>query len=231
MFLGAYHDLFQCHEFAKQERGFTEASDVLDFPTPGVYVVSALDQDSAYRITGFLLPPGATDKYRNEPLPQAGSFTSSTALLAHSSLNGGGPVLTGGFPFLSDSRFPDSIITIQQQSVSIVFIGNCEQGPPTMRYNKLLRPTQQPDAYVHPALQYSTSDLQLGPRPLQYKGLSDEAFWPQRKQISGQTAAYGWICSQTSLSKMPTDICLLLSNASFKDTQQLAAHADCYGCR
>ncbi|KRZ59560.1 hypothetical protein T02_8797, partial [Trichinella nativa] len=83
-----------------------------------------LDQDSAYRIIGFLLPPGATDKYRNEPLPRAGSFTSSTALFAHSSLNGDGPVLTGGFPFLSDSRFPYSIITIKQQSVSIVFIGN-----------------------------------------------------------------------------------------------------------
>ncbi|KRZ96222.1 hypothetical protein T08_546 [Trichinella sp. T8] len=116
MFLGAHHGLFQCHEFAKQECGFTEASDVLDFPTPGVCVVSALDQDTAYRIIGFLLPPGATDKYRNEPLPRAGSFTSSTALLAHSSLNGDGPVLTGGFPFLSDLRFPDSIITIKQQS-------------------------------------------------------------------------------------------------------------------
>ncbi|KRY15509.1 Serine/threonine-protein kinase RIO3, partial [Trichinella patagoniensis] len=36
--------------------------------------------------------------------------------LGHSSLNGDGPVLTGGFPFLSDSRFPDGIITIKQQS-------------------------------------------------------------------------------------------------------------------
>ncbi|KRX51050.1 hypothetical protein T05_5481 [Trichinella murrelli] len=52
-----------------------------------------------------------------EPLPRAGSFTSSIALLVHSSLNGDGPVLTGGFPFLSDLRFPGGIIIIKQQSV------------------------------------------------------------------------------------------------------------------
>ncbi|KRY53636.1 hypothetical protein T03_3041 [Trichinella britovi] len=36
----------------------------------------------------------------NEPPPRAGSFASSTVLLAHSPLNGNGLVLTGGFPFL-----------------------------------------------------------------------------------------------------------------------------------
>ncbi|KRX72418.1 hypothetical protein T06_12542 [Trichinella sp. T6] len=51
-----------------------------------------------------------------EPLPRAGSFTSSIALLVHSSLNSDGPVLTGGFPFLSDLRFPGGIIIIKQQS-------------------------------------------------------------------------------------------------------------------
>ncbi|XP_003367347.1 conserved hypothetical protein [Trichinella spiralis] len=90
----------------------------------------------------MILDPSAHFGVRvcNEPLPRAGSWTSSTALLVHSSLNGDRPVLTGGFPFLSYSRFLDGIITIKQQSVSIVFIGDCQQGPPTMRYSKLFRP-------------------------------------------------------------------------------------------
>ncbi|KRX77102.1 hypothetical protein T06_15051 [Trichinella sp. T6] len=134
---------------------------------------SALDQDSAYRIIGFLLPPGATDKYRKEPLPRAGSFTSSTALFAPSSLNGDGPVLTSGFPFLSDSCFPYSIITIKQQSVRIVFTGNCEQGPATMRYSKILRPTQQYDAYVHP----NTTVLYLFLAPAKANKLPNCRIW------------------------------------------------------
>ncbi|KRX25725.1 hypothetical protein T07_516 [Trichinella nelsoni] len=91
----------------------------------------------------------ATDKYRNEPLPRAGSFTSSHraigAFVAKRRRSG----IDRRVSLFSDSRFPDSIITIKQQSVSIVFIGNCEQGPPTMRYSKLFRQTQQPDTYVH----------------------------------------------------------------------------------
>ncbi|XP_003375976.1 secretin receptor [Trichinella spiralis] len=72
----------------------------------------------------------AGDEY-NEPLPRAGSFTSSTALLAHSSLNG-------------DGRF----------------IGNCERGPPTRRYRKLLRPTQQqPHTCTH--THYRTLPVQI----------------------------------------------------------------------
>ncbi|KRX14005.1 hypothetical protein T07_12041, partial [Trichinella nelsoni] len=47
--------------------------------------------------------------------------------LARSSLFGEGPVLTGGFP------------SIKQQAVNIFFIGNREQGPPTMCSSKLLR--------------------------------------------------------------------------------------------
>ncbi|KRY48104.1 hypothetical protein T03_10461 [Trichinella britovi] len=73
-------------------------------------------------------------KHCNEPLPGVGSFISSTALLAHSSLNGEGPVS----------------IAIKQQSVSIVFIGNCEHGPSKMRYSKLLRPHNNERAHVHP---------------------------------------------------------------------------------
>ncbi|KRX21890.1 hypothetical protein T07_5743 [Trichinella nelsoni] len=74
-----------------------------------------------------------------EPLPRAGTFTSSNVLLARSSLFGDGPVLTGGFPFLSDSRFPDGIVAIKQKVVRIFFIGNREREPTTMCYRKLLR--------------------------------------------------------------------------------------------
>ncbi|KRY07389.1 hypothetical protein T12_12561 [Trichinella patagoniensis] len=52
--------------------------------------------------------------------------------------------------FLYDSGFPDGNSAIKQQSVSIVFIGNCEQGPSKMRYSKLLRPHNNERAHVHP---------------------------------------------------------------------------------
>ncbi|KRY15250.1 hypothetical protein T12_12885 [Trichinella patagoniensis] len=58
----------------------------------------------------------------NGPLPRAGSSASSTRLLARPSLFGDGPVLTGVFPFLSVSRFPDGIATIKQQTTTIHFI-------------------------------------------------------------------------------------------------------------
>ncbi|KRZ48783.1 hypothetical protein T02_12689 [Trichinella nativa] len=51
---------------------------------------------------------------------------SSTRLLARPSLFGDGPVLTGVFPFLSVSRFPDGIATIKQQTMSIYFIKQSE---------------------------------------------------------------------------------------------------------
>ncbi|KRZ16943.1 hypothetical protein T11_17752 [Trichinella zimbabwensis] len=47
-------------------------------------------------------------------------------LLARPSLFGDGPVLTGAFPFLSVSRFPDGIATIKQQTMSIYFIKQSE---------------------------------------------------------------------------------------------------------
>ncbi|KRZ13087.1 hypothetical protein T11_6971 [Trichinella zimbabwensis] len=62
----------------------------------------------------------------NGPLPRAGSSASSTRLLARPSLFGDGPVLTGAFPFLSVSRFPDGIATIKQQTMSIYFIKQSE---------------------------------------------------------------------------------------------------------
>ncbi|KRZ86104.1 hypothetical protein T08_7969 [Trichinella sp. T8] len=86
----------------------------------------------------------------NEPLPRTSSFTSSTVLLACSSLFGDGPVLTGGFLFLSVSRFPDCIVAIKQQAVSIFFIGNREQEPTTIRYRRLLRQHNNDSSYVRP---------------------------------------------------------------------------------
>ncbi|KRZ10009.1 hypothetical protein T11_15375 [Trichinella zimbabwensis] len=100
-----------------------------------------------------------------------------------------------------------------------------------------------------------TDVLRHPPATDKYKCTSDESFWPQRKQISGQTAAYDglgyripsqlmsemlvlldrhepcFLFWQIFLEQMPTDIRLLLWNASFKDLQQFATHADYYGCR
>ncbi|KRX57291.1 hypothetical protein T09_5456 [Trichinella sp. T9] len=64
-----------------------------------------------------------TGPHCNEPLLPAGSFASSIVLFARPSLFGDGPVLTGGFPFLSASRFPDGIVTIRQQAVSYFAYG------------------------------------------------------------------------------------------------------------
>ncbi|KRY16069.1 hypothetical protein T12_16483 [Trichinella patagoniensis] len=60
--------------------------------------------------------------YCNGPLPRACSSASSTVLFVRPSLFGDGPVLTGAFPFLSVSHFPDGIGTIKRQTMSIYFI-------------------------------------------------------------------------------------------------------------
>ncbi|KRX42822.1 hypothetical protein T05_13221, partial [Trichinella murrelli] len=63
--------------------------------TVSIHSVRSISKEKA----GVAAPFNAislTDPKCNEPLPQADSFTSSTALLAHSSLIGDRPVLTGG---------------------------------------------------------------------------------------------------------------------------------------
>ncbi|KRX37809.1 hypothetical protein T05_2382 [Trichinella murrelli] len=96
----------------------------------------------------------------NGPLPRAGSSASSTRLLARLSLFGKRPVLTGAFPFLYVSRFPDGIATIKQQTMSIYFIKQSEARTDdavttnTLFWQLANRSCKQP-------LPYSASDLHV----------------------------------------------------------------------
>ncbi|KRY09994.1 hypothetical protein T12_1457, partial [Trichinella patagoniensis] len=96
----------------------------------------------------------------NGPLSRARSSASSTRLLARPSLFGDGPVLTGAFPFLFVSRFPDGIATIKQQTMSIYFIKQSEARTDddvttnTLFWQLANRSCKQP-------LPYSASDLHV----------------------------------------------------------------------
>ncbi|KRZ88413.1 hypothetical protein T08_13720 [Trichinella sp. T8] len=106
----------------------------------------------------------------NGPLPRAGSSASSTRLLARPSLFGDGPVLTGVFPFLSVSRFPDGIATIKQQTTTIHFIRLSETRTDddisTNTYAHFLatsnRFRQQPLPYSASDLHFSSSSFSAG---------------------------------------------------------------------